>query len=295
MMPHGPPSAATTAAIDFTVGSVPLALAQAVSGMALWLQALILQVLAQSRASTSQGPDLDSWCADFGFERVGAIAATGTLTFSRFQPTSAAVILPGALAAASIGGAQFVVTLDPTNGLYSASAGGPGVPGYVIAPSVLSGTVPAAAVAPGAAGNVVIGAIGLLLQTISGVDTVTNGINFNGGQDAESDASFRLRFQTFINSLMKGTLAAYIYALNALRPGLTFSILENTTPALTAQKGTVTIVFDDGSGAPPPLLLQSALTAIEAVRCAGITVSGFLGNTTPVAGLSWYHFEGSFR
>jgi uncharacterized phage protein gp47/JayE len=264
--------AAAKAAVDFTVGSVPLALAQSIAGLALWLQALILQVLAFSRAATSQGPDLDSWMADFGFPRLGATAAAGTLTFARFQPTSAAVILPGMLAAASIGGAQFVVTLDTTNGLYSSSAGGPGIPGYVIAPSVSSGTVPAAAATPGSGGNVTIGAIGLLLQTVSGIDTVTNGTIFSGGMDAESDPAFRLRFQAFINSLQKGTVAAFAYALNSLRPGLTFSILENTTPNLVSQKGTVTIVLDDGSGNPPLSLMQAAAVAIEAVRCAGITV-----------------------
>lgn len=264
--------AAAKATVDFTTGSVPLALAQSIAGVALWLQGLILQVLALSRASSSQGPDLDSWMADFSFPRNAAVAATGTLTFARFQPTSSAVILPGMLASASIGGAQFIVTLDPTNGLYSASAGGPGVPGYVIAPSVTSGTVPAAAVTPGSAGNVTIGAIGLLLQSVSGINTVTNGVNFSGGIDAESDAAFRLRFQTFINALMKGTAAAIAYALNSLRPGLSFKILENMTPALVAQNGTVTVLFDDGTGSPPASLLQAALIAVEAVRCVGITI-----------------------
>jgi hypothetical protein len=263
---------AATVALDFTVGSINLALVQSVAGVALWLQGLILLVLAQSRASTSQGPDLDSWMADFAFPRLAAIAATGSITFARFQPTAAAVIPVGALTATAVGGTQFIVTADPTNPAFGANVGGAGIAGYTVAPGVASITVAGAAVTAGSAGNILAGALSILLQPIGGIDTATNQNAFTGGVDPEADAAFRVRFQTFIASLMKGTDAAITYALNSLQAGLTFNILENLNPALAAQLGYVTVVLDNGTGSPPASLLNAAAAAIEAVRCAGITV-----------------------
>jgi uncharacterized phage protein gp47/JayE len=263
---------AAAVTLDFTVGSINLALIQSVAAVGLWLQALVLLVLAQSRASTSQGSDLDSWMADFGFARFAALPAVGAVTFARFQPTATAVVPVGTIVATSVGGAQFVVTADTTNSVYGANAGGAGIAGYTVAANVASITVPAAAITPGSAGNILAGAISLLLQPISGIDTATNGAAFEGGTDPESDAAFRLRFQAFIAALFKGTVPAYSYALNSLQAGLTFQILENTAPDLTAQEGFVTICLDDGSGNPPGTLMQAAYAAIEAVRCAGITV-----------------------
>lgn len=261
-----------TAALDFSQGSVNRALVQAVAAVALWLEALVLAILARSRAATSQNADLDSWMADFGFGRLGAVAATGQVTFARFQPTAAAVIPVGAIVATSVGGAQFVVMADPTNAAYSTNANGTGIAGYTVAANVPSITVAAAASVPGSAGNILANTISLLLQPISGIDTATNGAAFVGGLDPESDPAFRVRFQAFIGALMKGTTAAYSYALTSLQAGLTFQILENTAPDLIAQKGFVTICLDDGTGNPPSNLIQSAINAVEAVRCAGITI-----------------------
>jgi uncharacterized phage protein gp47/JayE len=259
--------------LDFTSGSINLALVQAVAAVALWLQGLVLQVLAQSRAATSQGADLDSWMADFGFVRLAAVASVGQVAFSRFQPTAAAIVPVGAIVATAVGGAQFEVTADPTNAAYGAAAAGAGLPGYTIAPGVSSLTVPAASAVPGSVGNVLAGAIAVLLQPISGIDTATNASAFVGGTDPEADPAFRTRFQSFIGALQKGTDAAIAFAVNALpQSGLTFQILENTTPVLAAQAGYVTVCLDDGSGNPPASLLQAAVAAIEAVRCAGITV-----------------------
>lgn len=265
--------AAATVTLDFTSGSINLALIQSVAAVALWLEGLVLQVLAQSRAATSQGADLDSWMADFGFARLAAVPAAGQVTFSRFQPTAAAVVPVGSSVATAVGGAQFTVTADPTNAAFGANAAGSGLPGYTIAPGVSALTVPAAAAVPGSAGNILAGAIAVLLQPIGGIDTVTNASAFVGGSDPEGDGAFRTRFQSFIGALQKGTDAAIAFAVNALpQTGLTFQILESTNPALAVQNGYVTVCLDDGSGDPPASLLQAAIAAIEAVRCAGITV-----------------------
>ena len=87
---------AATQLVDFTVGSVLNAIAEAVAGVALWLQGLYLQVLALTRAATSSGTDLDSWFADYGFAREAAQAAYGTETFYRYTPTNSTLIPVGA-------------------------------------------------------------------------------------------------------------------------------------------------------------------------------------------------------
>src|ERR1700722_20389393 len=73
-----------SALLDFTVGSVLRAIAEAVSGVVLWLQAIILQLLTLTRAATSIGSDLDSWMADYSFTRLAAVASSGQVTFFCF-------------------------------------------------------------------------------------------------------------------------------------------------------------------------------------------------------------------
>ncbi|MEF9481383.1 hypothetical protein [Ralstonia sp. 1B3] len=73
--------------VDLTVGSVLRAVVEANAAVTVWLQGLILQVLAITRAATSSGSDLDTWMADFGLTRLAAVPATGSVTFSRFTVT----------------------------------------------------------------------------------------------------------------------------------------------------------------------------------------------------------------
>ena len=87
--------ARSTDLIDFSTGSILRAVDEADSGNALWLEALIIQVLAVTRAITSAGVDLDSFVAQFmpivagtitkilpyGTPRLQATFATGQVTF----------------------------------------------------------------------------------------------------------------------------------------------------------------------------------------------------------------------
>src|ERR1700750_2693829 len=85
--------------LDFSTGSTLLAIGQAMAAVSLWLQGMILSLLAVTRAATSSGADLDSWFSDFGFTRLAANAASGQVTFSRFTPTAQALIPVSATAA----------------------------------------------------------------------------------------------------------------------------------------------------------------------------------------------------
>lgn len=253
--------AAASSLLDFSVGSILRAVAQAVAGQLLWLQAIILQVLTLTRASTSVGTDLDSWCADFGFTRLPARAATGQVTFSRFTAAQQAVVPVGVTVQTGDGSQTFTVTLDTSNTAYSALLGG-----YVLPANTASVNVPVQAVAPGSGGNVLAGAVSVITSSISGVDTVTNAAAFLNGANAEPDADFRARYVLFLASLSKATKAAIGAAVLGVQQGLNYTITENENYNGTPNQGYFFVVVDDGTGQASNSLLASVSNAVDAVR-----------------------------
>ncbi|QEL14796.1 baseplate J/gp47 family protein [Limnoglobus roseus] len=258
--------ASASAALNFTAGSVLRAISEAVAGVALWLQAIILQVLTLTRAATSSGTDLDTWCADFGFFRLSALNSTGQVTFSRFTATAQAVVPINAPVQTTDGTQKFFVTIDTTNSAYSAGLGG-----YVLPANTTSVNVPVQAVTPGAAGNVHASTVTVITTAIPNVDTVTNTAAFLNGLDAESDAAFRWRFVLFLASLSKATKAAIASAVAGVQQGLNSTITENEDYSGAVDMGYFYVVVDDGTGFASSTLLASVNAAIEAVR--GFTIS----------------------
>lgn len=256
--------------VDTTVGSILRAVVEAVAAVVLWLQGLILKLLATTRASTSTGADLDSWMADFGLTRLPSVAASGQATFARFTSTAQAVVPIGAIVQTTDGSEQFTVIADTTNGNYSAALGG-----YVLAPGIGSVNVPVKAVTAGSAGNVATAAINTLGQAIPGIDTVTNAAAFDNGEDAESDAAFRARFLVYIVSLSKATKAAVGYAITSLAQNLSYVLVENEDYSGAYGPGYFYVVVNDGTGSPPSPTLTAVQTAIEAVRPLSVTFGVF--------------------
>lgn len=255
--------------VDLTIGSILRAVIEANAAVVIWLQGLILQLLAITRAATSSGADLDSWVGDYGVSRLAAVAATGLVTFSRFTPTAQAVVPIGATIQTGDGLQTFSVTLDTTNGTYNSTLGG-----YVLGSGVASINVPVVASSAGVGGNVSAGQLNTLTQSISGVDTVSNAASFVNGSDAESDAALRTRFVAFVASLSKATKNAVGYAITSLKAGMSYVIVENYLYNGTAQMGFFYVVVDDGTGAPGSTLLSTISNAIEAVRpvCSSFAV-----------------------
>ncbi|MBN6210679.1 baseplate J/gp47 family protein [Ralstonia pickettii] len=247
--------------VDLTVGSVLRAVVEANAAVVVWLQGLLLQVLAITRAATSSGADLDSWVADFGVTRLPAVAATGIVTFARFTTTQQVFVPAGATVQTADGTQQFTVTIDTTNPAYSAALGG-----YVIAAGVGNVTAPVQAVTAGAAGNAVAGSVSVIAGAIAGVDTVTNTAAFTNGADAESDVALRTRFIAYVASLSKATKNAVGYAITSIKQGMTYTLVENQTYAGATQYGYFYVVVDDGTGSPSSTLLSSVANAIDAVR-----------------------------
>ena len=257
--------------IDLTVGSTLRAVLEASASVGLWMQWLILQVLQMTRAATSVGADLDSWVADFGLVRLPAVAATGTVTLSRFTPSSTALVPVGTELRTGDGSQSFVVVADASNPAWTAAQNG-----FTVGGTVAGVTVAVAAMVTGSAGNVQAGAISLIAAALPGIDTVTNASALQNGLNAESDPALRGRFQNFINSRSRATPVAVGYAITSVQQGLQYTLAENQMPDGTSQPGVFTLTVDDGSGAPGATLLATVRSAVEAVRPVGsiFTVRG---------------------
>jgi len=251
--------------VDFTIGSLLRAITESNASILQWLQQLIVTLLATTRAATSSGADLDSWMADFGFYRLSASFAVGSVTYSRFTPAVSALVPIGAIVGSADGSQQYTVAIDTTNGMYNAGLGG-----YLIPAGTASVTVPVVASTAGAAGNALIGTVTVIVGTISGIDTVTNLAVFAGGVDPESDSAFRARFVLWVQSLSKAVKASIGYALSNMQQGVSYTLTENQDYSGNTLYGYFYAVVDDGSGSPPGSFLVSAAAAIESVR--GFTI-----------------------
>src|SRR5258708_3870873 len=149
--------------INFSTGSTLRAIVEGFAGLFLWFQAMVLQVQQMTRLSTSSGTDVDTFTADFmpviagtTSPRLGAQAASGQVTFSRFTAGPSSCFIPvGATVQTSDGQQNFAVVANTTFATYS--VGPPS--GYTLPSSVSSIVVPVQAVAAGAAGNATAGAI----------------------------------------------------------------------------------------------------------------------------------------
>ena len=252
--------------LDLAIGSVLRSLLEACAAVALWLQWLILQVLASTRAATSQGGDLDSWMADFSFSRLAGSQASGVVTFARYTSGVAATIMAGTTVLTTDGTQSFTVTIDASNPAWNGSA-------YILPASLISIEVPVEAAATGVSGNVLAGMIGLIAAPISGVDIVSNAAPTTGGLSPETDVAFRSRFQLYINSLSLATVNAIKTATASVQQITRYVVLENQDFQGNAHPGIFCVFADDGSGLPASTLLNEVETAVCAVRPIGSSFS----------------------
>lgn len=257
---------AASSLVDFALGSVLLALGEAMGGVALWLQGLILQVAALARAATSNGSDLDSWFAQFGFAREAAVAAETQETFSRYTPTNQALIPVGANVTVADGSVVFTVIADANNAAYSATQGG-----YILPAGQASVNVTMQCTVAGTIGNVAAGALNTLGTAISGVDYVSNGANVQNGVAAETDTAARARFVLWVAGLGGATLIAVQAAIAGVQQNMSGIIVENQQYNGQQQYGYFTVVANDGSGNLTSTENNNVSNAIENVRPLTVT------------------------
>ncbi|BBL73225.1 baseplate J/gp47 family protein [Methylomagnum ishizawai] len=261
----------TAALIDFAVGSILRAVGEAASLVVLWLQGLVLQVLALTRFATSTGTDAESWAADFGFEKIPATHATGSVTFARFTTGRRAVIYPAALVQTADGSQTYAVVADTAHPAWS-----PADSAYVVDADASGVAVPVQALAAGAAGNAAAGQVSVIVgQGIPYIDTATNAAPFTGGADIEGDGAFRARFVLWFNSLSKATGTALDYAIGQVQSGLKWKLVENQNLDGSPRPGHLYAVVDDGTGDPSDELLAAVRAAMEGVRALSIQYAVF--------------------
>lgn len=280
-----------SALVDFTQGSISLALIRAAAGIALWLQGILLQVAALTRFATSTGPDADTWGADFSFDRLLGVPSQGTVVFFRFTPISQATIqaatqtgttstgLPiwsgGAVAQTADGTVEFQVIPDSTQVAYNATLNA-----YVIITGVSSCNATVQCLTPGTVGNVAGDLINTLGQSILGVDTVDNPGAFTNGKDAESDTAYKARFPAYLQSLEGATPSAVITAVEDLQEGASCFLVENYSQSGVFQSNYFYCIVDDGTGSPSSQFLSSAYAAIDKVRAVGTEFGVFAPTVT---------------
>lgn len=267
---------AATTLLDLTVGSVLRAFVDAFGLLALWLQGMILQTAALTRLSTSFGKDADSFCADFGFQRLPSQPATGQVTFARFTPTQQASIVAAAITGQDaygrpiyVGG-TIVQTQDGTQQYQvipdTQAAYSPGLNAYILSGGVSSTTATVQAVTAGSASNASAAMISALGSAIPFVDTVTNAAPFTNGANAESDPSFKARFVLWINSLSSGTVEAVESAVLSVAQNVTCEVVENFDYSGMPRNDYFYVVVNDGTGAPSSGFLSTVSNAIETKR-----------------------------
>jgi len=281
--------AACATVLDFSTGSVSLAFAEGGATLGLWLQKLALQVLGLTRFATSTGSDADSWGADFDFARLPAVAATGSLTFSRSDTTYQAVVPVGSQVQTSDGTQSFLVTADASNPAFNATLNG-----YVVPAGSPSVTVVAQAVTAGPDGNVGASTISVIVSPITYVDAVNNSAAFANGIKAERDSDYKARFPIFLAGLASADMAAIESAILSVQQGLSYLIIENYDyPAAgypsgptNLDNGSFFVVINDGSGAPPSTLLTQVSHSVMTKRAVGVRFQGAYAPTPVTANVS---------
>ena len=218
--------------LDLTTGSVLRAILEANASAALWLQWLAIQILSATRAATSNGPDLDTWVADFGLTRLAGQAASTSLTFSRYTPGVAATIPVGAQVKTGDATITFSVVADPSNPAFV-----PAAMVFAIPAAASSLTVSGQATVTGAIGNVAASSITLLATAMPGIDSVVNTSAAAGGMDAESDVALRARFANFLDSRSRATPAAIAFTIASLQQGLSYVLGENVDASGATRPG----------------------------------------------------------
>ncbi len=203
---------------------------------AIWAQ----EVLKRVFASTTFGAYLDLRCEEHGLTRKQAVKATGQVMFSGVAGTVIPAGTVVATAADQVTGAASVEFSTLAAATIPES-------GFVL--------VDVEALEAGTAGNVVAGAITLMVTPVAGVSAVTNPSPTTGGLDTEDDASLLARYLQRVRSPSAGgNKADYVtWALEV--PG----VGGVTVMPVRDGPGTVAIAVIDGQEVPAPQPLVDAV------------------------------------
>ncbi len=274
---------------DFNVGGVARTMLEAV---AIEIEELYLRMFIGLREAIPV-----SVYNTFGFDKLPAAKASGTLRFTTAAPATSAILIQAGTSARVPGKTIAYVT---------AAAATIPVGGTFV-------DVLATADAVGALGNTGSGTITEMVGTVQGVSSVTNTAPVINGRDEETDDERLNRFRAYISSLARGTVAAVLYgartavlrdsqgqvseyvALSALNEpwltnpaqpvGLVNLYIHNgasaTTPALVAETQRVVDGYYKADGtAVPGWKAAGVKVVVAAASDQSITITGTLSVNT---------------
>ncbi len=225
----------------------------------------------QYAIDTLSGSALDSFCANFGFQRFIARGATGIVTFTQNASNLAVstVTIPAGTLVATANGVVF-----QTISTYSM------IPIQGQSNSI---DVPVQAVVGGSNSNVASGSIININTPLNGINSVTNSAPTSGGSDAESDSSFRIRFKATALRAFTGTAQSFLGAAldnpNAISANVMGSVVTHSEQ----------VSFSGG----PPLVAVSSLTDVGYVYPYNSSLATDLTNSTASAASGSLTLEGA--
>src|ERR1700722_14346002 len=250
-------------------GSPIVGIADATAQNAMFLQYQAQQTTFFARLQTCTGPDVDSFCMQFNFPRDGAQFASGDVTLSIPLPAVNQLTIPiGSIIQTNGANIQYQLVADTDQAAYNA-----GLQAYVLDVSQTTITASVEALVAGSAYNVQASQLTNFGSSSYGFTTVTNVAPIINGADQESDAAYIARFETYIQSLSKGTYLAILAACQGVFPDFTYTILNNTTPSGTSEPGWFTVIANNpGETVSSPQLAQLQ-TAVNLIRAFTIQSS----------------------
>lgn len=259
--------------INLGPGSPMASLLFAVRQLSLIIQGESATVSDFSRLTSSEGADIDSYVAPFGFQRLGGTFATQSLLFGTNSPVSTALpIPPGAIVQRVSDGTQYALIADSnqpnyssTTGLYTIPVGSNLIPGSFVClteGSVGNMSINTPMQVYGGPGNPAPAG----LSIVSVTQAITNGV------DSETDAELIARFQIQGGFPKYATLSAILSAIASVQPGLVYQIGDHINLDNSYHEAYFTVVANAGNSptAPTPGLLQAIDSAVDAVRAGGV-------------------------
>jgi hypothetical protein len=234
--------------LDTTIGTTARKIIDAVAEVAAEVSVDKYLLDYQYDIDVKQGTDLEDFVRLFGFSRLPAKRATGTMTFEAQAPSANNVVIPV--------GVQVASNTTP-RALFSTV-----VPAVLIAGQTLV-QVPVQAVTPGTSGNVSADTIRQFVSSITGISSFTNVAATTGGEDAESDLALRERFRTTIFRNLAGTEAMFM-GVALENPNVS---LVNVIGASKRHQEQVEIVLGNATST-----VQDAVSVYEASSVFGVDI-----------------------
>lgn len=223
------------------------------------------------------GSDLDAFVALFGFARIPARRASGSVLFQRSVVATQSTVIPaGTQLATSDSPPVIVQTVSPV----------------IFPQSSLSVTAPVQAVSGGASSNLAANSIVRLVSPVEGVGAVSNPSSLTGGTDGESDTQLRDRFKRTLFRNLAGTEDMYLgVAIND--PDVSAAVVlgpsEKYRERIEVVGGTATSTITLLDRERVPLVITAATNATPIVITTRtvhgfrpgdiVKISGALGNT----------------